>query len=519
MSDVAGTINVFEEALVLDDRAGFYMVPSASIARARTRLSGAHLTEALAGLVCLARESYAQHGASREEQQGCEANLDALATRILGVSRARALRIVDNLVDAGALVKQAHRFDSTRGRLPTEITFVDRAVSFAYVSGAAFRALARAEDSGRPAFGPLALYLALVALGGEQRDEFPTANRRMARASHPELARLSGLSVSSVKRALDTLKGCGLLVARPQPTDALKTKAIYRLIDPVEHPETATPNGAPDAGAVATVATAHSPTDRQATAPPTTAHSKTNDSPQPDRSTAHSPTDDSSQNDRLSAHSETDRQATDPTRAHVESQQMTEPQIKISSLATQPAQAGGEGQEIDQLLEAFCAWTRQALGERRFSALYDPAQWRHSAQQLLAQYDLDRVLAGIDRLSRDALLADRATTLPAFARIADRAITRAAADRAYRAYRQPAAADGPSWSDAFSAIRAAIRQHGEANKCNAREQLVEVHAAYGAFIDSVGWTALCRDAPERHEYDWKRAWEQACAAINQEAAA
>jgi hypothetical protein len=203
----------------------------------------------------------------------------------------------------------------------------------------------------------------------------------------------------------------------------------------------------------------------------------------------------------------------------VERQQMTEPQIKISSLAAQPAETGGEGHEIDQLLEAFCTWTRQALGERRFTALYDHAQWRHSAQQLLAQYDLDRVLAGIDRLSRDALLADKATTLPAFAVIADRAITRAAADRGYRAYRQPAAADGPSWSDAFSAIRAAIRQHGEANKRDAREQLVAVHAAYGSFIDSVGWTALCRDAPERHEYDWKRAWEQACATINQEAAA
>jgi hypothetical protein len=518
MSDAAGNIDVFERALVVDDRAGFYMVPSTSIARARTRLSGGHLTEALAGLVCLARESYAQHGASREDQQGCETNLDALATRILGVSRTRALRIVDNLVDAGALVKQAHRFDSTRGRLPTEITFVDRAVSFAYVSGAAFRALARAEDSGRPAFGPLALYLALVGLGGEQRNDFPTANRRMARASHPELARLSGLSVSSVKRALDTLKGCGLLVARPQPTDALKTKAIYRLIDPVEHAEAATPNGAPDMGAAAAAATAHSPIDRQATARPTTAHSDTDDSPQPDRWTARSRTDDSSEDDRSTAHSETDRQATEPIRAHVERQQMTEPQIKISSLAAQPTATGGEGQEIDQLLEAFCAWTRQALGERRFTALYDPSQWRHSAQQLLAQYDLERVLAGIDRLSRDALLADKATTLPTFALIADRAITRAAADRAYRAYRQPAA-DGPSWSDAFSAIRAAIRQHGEANKRNAREQLVAVHAAYGSFIDSVGWTALCRDAPERHEYDWKRAWEQACAAITQEAAA
>ena len=119
---------------------GFYMVPSAAIAKARARLSGAHLTEALAGLVCLARESFLQNGASREEQQALEASLDALAKRILGVSRARALRIVDNLADADAITKDAHRFEGMR-RLPMKLTFVDLALSFAYVSGPAFRAL------------------------------------------------------------------------------------------------------------------------------------------------------------------------------------------------------------------------------------------------------------------------------------------------------------------------------------------------------------------------------------------
>ena len=68
------------EVVVIDDRAGFYMVPTVAIAKARARLSGAHLTEALAGLVCLARASFAQHGASREEHQALEANLDELAT-------------------------------------------------------------------------------------------------------------------------------------------------------------------------------------------------------------------------------------------------------------------------------------------------------------------------------------------------------------------------------------------------------------------------------------------------------
>ena len=221
------------DALVLDDRAGFYMVPTAAIAKARARLSGAHLAEALAGLACLARESFAQRGASREEAQVLEATLDALSRRVLGVSRARALRITENLVDAGALVKEAARVDGVR-RLPTRLTFVDLAVSFAYVSGPAFRSLVATAENGRPPLGPLALYVTLVALGGEQRDSFPHGNRRIARASQPELAKLSGLSVTSVKRALAQLKRAELVLERPQPDHALKTKAVYRLVDPGE---------------------------------------------------------------------------------------------------------------------------------------------------------------------------------------------------------------------------------------------------------------------------------------------
>ena len=122
------------QVAVVDDRAGFYMVPAAAIAKARAHLSGAHLP----------RRSRASHAwpASRScsTAQAARSTRPARPTsrtspgRILGVSRARALRIVDNLVGAGALTKEAHRFDGIR-RLPTKITFVDLAYSFAYVSG------------------------------------------------------------------------------------------------------------------------------------------------------------------------------------------------------------------------------------------------------------------------------------------------------------------------------------------------------------------------------------------------
>lgn len=471
-----------QRLVILDDRAGFYMVPSAAIAKARRRLCGAQLTEALAGLACLARESFIQHGASRDEQQNLEASLDELGGRILGVSRARALRIVDNLADAGALTKDAHRFDGTR-RLPTKITFVDLAHSFAYVSGPAFRALRDGNDSPAAPLGALALYLTLVALGGEQRDEFPGANRRTARASQPELAKLSGLSVSSVKRALHTLTRAGLISQRPQPQHTLKTTAIYRLVDPADDVR---PLGAD-----------RSQPDQQ------TAHSRTDDSSQPDRPTVHNRTDDSSQADGSTAHSATDRPLSEPARAHVKtSQTTTDQQNPVPSVSSTTPQAGHGGEirsrDADRLIDVFSSWHRQVLGDRRAATLYDEPAWQRAANELLEQYDLDRLLSGIDRLRRDALLADKATTLPEFAKIADRAIARAAADQAFAQHRAaspagaPAAAAGPSWASAQALLRQAISAFGPNGEDRGLVFLSDHDPHLAAFAKNIGWRALAR---------------------------
>ena len=474
-----------DQHLIVDDRAGFYMVPSAAITKARARLCGAQLTEALAGLACLARESFVRHGASRDEQQALEANLEDLAGRILGVSRARALRIVDNLTEAGALTKEAHRFDGTR-RLPTKLTFVDLAHSFAYVSGPAFRALRPAEH-GAPPLGPLALYLTLVALGGEQRAEFPDANRRTARASQPELAKLSGLSVSSVKRALAALTAAGLIGERPQPHNALKTTAVYHLIDPADGSQR-TVNGAHVVRPHADRRTAHSPTD---------------DSSQRDRPTGHSPTDDSPVSDRPTAHGATDEPVSEPARAHVKlSQRTPDPQNQPPS--DPPMPAAGEGGEVrssdvDALIAAFSAWTRHALGDRRAASLYDAVSWRRAASELLQDYDLDRLLGGVDRLRRDSLLADKATTLPAFARIAERAIARAAADHGLAQHRATvttgrsgAPATGPSWATAQTVLRQAISAFGPAGEDRALVFLSDRDPHLAAFARHTGWRALTR---------------------------
>jgi DNA-binding MarR family transcriptional regulator len=499
-----------QRVVVLDDRAGFYMVPSAAIAKARARLCGAQLTEALAGLACLARESFIQQGASRDEPQTLEANLDELAGRILGVSRARALRIVDNLADAGALTKHAHRFDGTR-RLPTKITFVDLAHSFAYVSGPAFRALRTHNHGPAAPLGALALYLTLVALGGEQRDEFPDDNRRTARASQPELAKLSGLSVSSIKRALGVLTCAGLISERQQPQHMLKTTAVYRLTDPADNPV---------AAAKAT------PADRPYTDRPT-GHNSTDDSSQPDRPTVHNPTDDSSQEDQPAAHRPTNQPLSEPSRVRVKASQRTpEDQNHLPSMPSNTT-TPRKGEEIrsghvDRLVDVFSAWTRHALGDRRAASLYDAVSWRRAAHELLEQYDLDRLLAGIERLRRDSLLADKATTLPAFAKVAERAIARAAADQGlaqHRAATAPGGAgatSGPAWASAQALLRQAISAFGPSGEDRALMFLSDRDPHLAAFASHIGWRALTRS--DEHMTDIKYAYLHYAATPRPEAA-
>ena len=168
------------------------------------------------------------------------------------------------------------------------------------------------------------------------------------------------------------------------------------------------------------------------------------------------------------------------------------------------------------------AWTREALGQRRATAIYDDVAWRRAARTLLEQYDLPRILAGIDRLTRDALLADKATTLPAFAAIADRAISRAAADRALGRYRDStprgtqSPPTGPSWAAAQQLLRRAVSAYGPTGETTALAFLRAEHPTVAAFATDVGWRTLTR--AEEHMTDIKFAYLNFCQSDRPEAA-
>ena len=63
-----------------------------------------------------------------------------------------------------------------------------------------------------------------------------------------------------------------------------------------------------------------------------------------------------------------------------------------------------------------------------------------------------------------------------------------------------------------AADRAAIRRHGT-KRAAAAAELAAVHPAYEPFIELVGWTNLCREDPQKRQWDWQQAWKQAVGAV------
>ena len=209
-----------------DARTGFYMVRTAALHGARASLSGAHLADALGATVALARICHRQ-GYDGDEQRA-EVTLDQLVAEHLRVSRERVVRILDQLQRAGVIERHSARFDGARRR-PTEIRFTGAAVPFARVDAAAYEAIASA--AGRGLLRHLALYVTLVDLAGDQRDEHG-GKRRVAVTSYSGLELRSGASLRSVKDIIAALVAWGVLERHARHDANGMTEANrYRLID------------------------------------------------------------------------------------------------------------------------------------------------------------------------------------------------------------------------------------------------------------------------------------------------
>jgi len=184
----------------------------------------------------------------------------------------------------------------------------------------------------------------------------------------------------------------------------------------------------------------------------------------------------------------------------------------------------GRGEAICADVEELCEHLAASLARRATPAiLRRPGgwavaadTWRPAATTVLADIDLARAKRAVDYLEGDTVLGSQIRTMRVLAERLDEILLRVAAvDHRTRATGRPGDPVTPAWAQAQAAIQAAIRRHGT-NRTAAAAELGAEHPAYELFIDAVGWMSLCRDDPQRRQWDWQQAWKQACTSSSTE---
>ncbi len=178
------------------------------------------------------------------------------------------------------------------------------------------------------------------------------------------------------------------------------------------------------------------------------------------------------------------------------------------------ARRGGiaPAQHPEGLCQALLAVLEVSRGQgprRRYDE--DHGRWHAAASRLLADHPPDKLLDAIAYLEFDQIVGTKVRGMPHLEKHIEDLRHRSHAHRRQVATtNDTAASQTPTWAHAFGDITATIRRYGAGGSAAARSELAAVHPAYAAFIDSVGWTSLCRDDPQRRQWDWQQAWKQAC---------
>ncbi|MTD47583.1 hypothetical protein GKE82_25600 [Conexibacter sp. W3-3-2] len=177
---------------------------------------------------------------------------------------------------------------------------------------------------------------------------------------------------------------------------------------------------------------------------------------------------------------------------------------------------------VEILIERFMGHLASGLSAARVARLYAPQRdsWLPIAAELLEDFPLDQLLAGVDYLQTDTILSSKAKTLPAFAELVDDILLRARAATTNAAARGPVAdASGgeaaPSWATAWNHLRRAVSAHGRSGETKARASLATASPVLEEFVDHLGWSSI---ATASDETDLKFAYLDFCKTAGRKAA-
>jgi len=378
--------------------------------------------------------------------------------------------------------------------------------------------------------GTFATYLTIAELANEQRADTVTASRQV-------IARIVGVSSTrSIDEYVAALQNARLICKHALCTRAGQQPVTWELVEPGDqHTDThATPAAAMLSNALGALRNLNSDPVQISAGPDAEPHltpCNLDGDPVQSGSGPSATGDLTRRNLGQSPSAECQDPAVAPAAPIAragDGRQDKQPQDTLNPNPTmRDAQRGGGGpsrEAVEQLCTHFAASLARratpAILRRPGGWLAAADAWRRAATSILAEIELDRAVRAIDCIEADAYLARHIRDMPTLAeRLEEVLLHLSALDARAGTTQSPATSSAPAWAEANQRISAAIRRHGTTRSAAIVELSLE-HQAYELFIGLVGWTNLCREDPQRRQWDWQQAWKQACqTATNTEEAA
>jgi len=493
-------------------RLPFFMVHTDALAAIRGAVGGARRARALGayGVLCAIANEQRDLG----EREKLFLRHAELASR-LGTNGDTARQYLRAFADA-EVARVIRRVDELGVPLPSQINLLAREGSFLTPTAATLEAIRRLGGAWLAALG---LYLTMLELCSEQRHDGGGARCETTRR---RLGERLGVSTRSIDAYTEALRSAGVLAVEQRTCHAGNLPNLYELIEPAraaaigarapeipgaesdrpgrsERPRPAQDPArwgeAPDlTGRSERPHPAQQPTDPGAnpgvegsetcaTAPSltATAYARTGDTPEPSREEDLSPP--------SSTKSSTGEGEDDDS-------QLTEEAVAL----------------CERLSEIAVARTTPARLARPDSWPNARQKWLSAARQILvgSGYPAARARRALDWLVGDGFLGSQILTMPALAARIDQVVIRAESTGHTPTPGSTTSGDqAPGWEEAWRQIRRAIARHGADNRAGALAQLE--HPALSAFVLRVGWRALCHDAADYRQREWRATYEQTAA--------
>lgn len=505
-----------EDRVELRDRRRlpFFMVHTEALAAIRGAVGGARRARALGayGVLCAIANEQREIG----EREKLFLRHAELASR-LGTNGDTARQYLRAFADAD-VARVIRRVDELGVPLPNQINLLAREGGFLTPTAATLAAIRRLGGAWLAALG---LYLTMLELCAEQRHDGDGARCETTRR---RLGERLGVSTRSIDAYTEALRSAGVLAVEQRTGHAGNLPNLYELIEPAR--AAGRDDTAPETPRAASDRTGRNnrPDPVQHPAPSLAASDLTGRNRRPDP--AQQPTDPGAEPGLEGGETcATTPPGTDTPYARPRNPQESSRAEDFSPPPSTKDRANKGDEDDSQLTDqavALCERLSEIAVARTTAArLARPDSWPNAREKWLTAarrilvdcgYPAARARRALDWLAGDGFLGSQILTMPELAARIDQVIIRAESTGHTPTPGSTTSSDqAPGWEEAWGQIRRAIARHGADNRAGALTQLEAEHPALCAFVLRVGWRALCHDAADYRQREWRATYEQIAA--------